>query len=63
MFALILTILIITVLVGILNGWIVLRTSHERVVMSLEVAKVSAAIHKVPGAALQVLHRAKEFWE
>ena len=63
MFALLLTILTITTLVGILHGWLLLRTSRERVVISLEVAKISAAIHKVTGAALHVLHRAKEFWE
>jgi hypothetical protein len=62
MFVFLSTLLIVTGLIGVLYGWILVRTSHERIVISLEVAKVSAAIHKVNDVALNVLHRAKDFW-
>ncbi len=50
------TILFVFILAGLAYSWIVVRTSSERVTISLELLKIGLAVRKAREAALCALH-------
>jgi hypothetical protein len=53
--------LIVAALAGLAYGWIRVRTSNERISISLELASITPAIRKAKDGALAVIHRGRDF--
>ena len=49
-------VLFVAGLAGLAYGWIVVRTSAERVTISIEVAKITLGIRKVKEVAIAAMH-------
>ncbi|MBI3860690.1 MAG: hypothetical protein HY290_02215 [Planctomycetia bacterium] len=53
----------LAVLAGVAFGWIVVRTSRERITVSLELVKIAPALRKVAASAASLMHRDHDFDE
>ena len=54
-------ILIVAAVAGLAYGWIRVRSSNERISISLELATIMPAIRKAKDAVLAVIHRGRDF--
>jgi hypothetical protein len=50
-------------LAGLAYGWIVVRSSSERITISLELEKIAPVLRKAKGGALGVVHSFKSVHE
>jgi hypothetical protein len=57
------TLLFVSVLAGLAYGWIVVRTSAERVTISLELAKIVPVIRKAKAGVFAVFHGERPYRE
>ncbi len=54
-------VLIVAILAGLAYGWIKVRTSNERISISLELATITPVLRKAKSGALAAVHRAREY--